>query len=1040
MSVYANRYEKLEFLGSGATGEVQLVKDVKTGLKSALKLLRPNVTSFQNPANSLEGFKHEFSVLKDINHPNIAKVYDIGRDQSSQRFYICTEYVKGKSAFKETENLTITEIENLFIQALRALNYLHKKKIYHFDIKPDNLLITKINENLVLKIIDFGFANFFERHTAQKAIQDDNVVIIGSAPYTSPEIIKGEPHDGRADLYSLACTFYKIFTRELPFYDSQPEKIHWMHIHEKPKPLSELNPKIPDYLDKILLKMMSKNPDDRYEFAEDVIKDLNFSSPQNYEVETIETRVSYVPGQGRLIEREEEFERFLKLYRDRFQYELFQHKPYLIIAGQTGAGKSRFLQECINVAKRDFLNIMTWEEMKKTSFDEIPDMTLIIGDDVEIESYQIDYAELSLEGKTALVVLTTNDQNYSLNIEDKENVVHLNQFTKEQTRSYLIEVTNIPSLPDEAVDTIYNLTQGNLAWLTKCMENLFSKGFFKDNQGTWSKEILDDLGISLENLDVGSDIHNDLNKKIKNASLTDFDWELLYNLALTGKPTLTDLSTLTGGHEIEEHLNNLHKLGILKVTNEHQYVFSHPSYKTVILDLMPDETKEEFCDQIADYLESKGESEEKILCFRGQGKREDAAECLIKLARLQWKSFHLTDAKKQLQMALKNKFISDNMQVSIMLDLSDICIEMGNLDEARKYSEQILNNTSSACLQSQALERQGICLYRENKFQESIQYFKKAHDLIKSKPEYKWIEVVLKNRLASAKLEIGKSVEAEAIADEAWHIWKIELSEEDKIKSVRNDSDTIYYAKGDYKKAIDCLSEQLKYLEKQPHLERYPRTLYKLACAFLKNGEEQKGQELLEKCIQMIKKKHTPAWLYAVYNELGNLADKNQNYENALNHYKHALGLVKITGTQLHSLMIIYNLGSIYLKLKNWQQAIKHYEFSLRNFKEHHEHARIVNSIMYTCHIGLAEAFSQLGQNDKAEQSLQDASDLLQNHINLQTCYNYQYYWQAEVDLSKKLNRTNRINKALTELNKLEHEPQFDTDNYQRWKQIFQND
>src|SRR3989338_3353340 len=211
MKNYAGRYKILKHLGVGSIGSVLHVQDVKTGIEYALKTL---------PATSalsidLESFLAEFDVLKNLNHPNICQVYDAGFDKEDESYYLATELVAGQDLFDATENLTIDQIEELFVQALRAFNYLHQKSVIHLDVKPQNMLVADRRSRL--KLIDFGFANLHKRAKQKNSIEKDKHLIIGTAAYVAPEIIGSAAWDGRADLYSLGVSFYKAFARRLPF-------------------------------------------------------------------------------------------------------------------------------------------------------------------------------------------------------------------------------------------------------------------------------------------------------------------------------------------------------------------------------------------------------------------------------------------------------------------------------------------------------------------------------------------------------------------------------------------------------------------------------------------------------------------------------------------------------------------------------------------------------------------------------------------------------------------------------------------------------
>ena len=160
MSCYANRYESLKSLGAGSAGTVLHVKDIQTGQEYALKTL----SSCDISVTDLESFQSEFDVLRNLNHPNICQVYDAGQDKKKECYYLACELVKGKDLFKATENLPLDRIEELFVQALRAFNYLHQRSVFHLDVKPQNFLVEESDGKLNLKVIDFGFANFHKRH------------------------------------------------------------------------------------------------------------------------------------------------------------------------------------------------------------------------------------------------------------------------------------------------------------------------------------------------------------------------------------------------------------------------------------------------------------------------------------------------------------------------------------------------------------------------------------------------------------------------------------------------------------------------------------------------------------------------------------------------------------------------------------------------------------------------------------------------------------------------------------------------------------
>ena len=417
MALYGKRYEKIRPLGRGATGRVELVKDIKTGSLWALKLLNLSYGSQNGQTRTLLGFQQEFSLLKDLNHPSIARVHDAGFDDDAKRHYIVTEYVPGQDLMTATQDCSFDEIEDLFVQSLRALNFIHAKGVFHFDIKPENLLVALSDRHSPqIKLIDFGFGNVFER-ISSSLNEGEEFMIIGSAFYVAPEIVSnsvgsGGSHDGRADLYSLACAFYEALTRQPPFQSARKDvhEIHHKHIHDEPRDPRDLNPDIPGYLSQILLKLMNKNPDDRYATGAEVIKDLNWLSGRSYQVETDETNQSYVLDHGKMIGREKEFQKFVEDFEERLLVEDNDAPSYLLVHGEDGCGKSRFLSECVNEARRHFTHVMSWFDFKDEDIRNVPMPCLIIGDDVLVTPELLDDIVFDHEFDSLFFVLTTHQK------------------------------------------------------------------------------------------------------------------------------------------------------------------------------------------------------------------------------------------------------------------------------------------------------------------------------------------------------------------------------------------------------------------------------------------------------------------------------------------------------------------------------------------------------------------------------------------------------------------------------------------------------
>lgn len=1032
MNLYNNRYEKIRYLGKGVTGEVSLVRDTKTGQNLALKILHAPLGQVKRM--QLEALRGEFQILKNLHHPTIAKVYDTGLNQEDKRFYMLSEFIEGKDLFEGTEGSPIEVIEDLFVQGLRALNYLHNQQVYHFDIKPNNLLVTADkNGALQLKIIDFGFANFYEQEFAKTHTQD-TLPIIGTPAYMAPEIIKKEPHDGRADLYSLACSFYKAFTRQLPFQGSQDEVYH-KQLTEKPAPPSSLKPSIPPYLDQIFLKLLEKDPANRYLSGQEVIKDLNIQSKKNYEVETFETAVSYLPQRGRLIGREKEFEKFREYFADRLYLKSLKKKPYLIITGPKGTGKTRFLEECKHQAYQHFIQVFTADEAQSFSMDQIPSPCLVIGDDWAIEKGDLEYYEICYQEIPLLSVLTSSQKYIPC---DPENIIELKNFSQEETQEYLIKAMGLVKISPKDLEAIFKMTGGNPWYLSGVVRILFKNRKIRDGHGNWSQKIYEDLGLNLEETGVEEFIKQGLREEINALKLDLGHSQVLNMLALAGKPTLNDLQSMSGNFSVDEALVRLAEAGILKVDAENLYVFTNPLYKEIILEKMDPEEKSEYCDLIADYYESQKANPETILYFRGRGNDSKAASSLTELARIQREraDYHL--AHDNLELLLATIGLDANLENSALLEIGEIDIETGKYNEAEKYFERVVmnhqNSQQSASLPLiKALEQMGVCHHRRQKPKEATYYFNKALDLAQKDPQFLWMEVILKNRLARNALDSGHLDEAEKLFGETWKIWKEQLKGEEQILAAKTDIDLLYFTKSDFAKAVAYLQEILQVVSKKPSSDSYPLVLYKLGKAYFEMDEIEKSKSYLSQCIEIMKKRHMPHLFYATYNELGRLYEKQKNMSQALEEYQHAFDLAQRTTADLHHYIVAFNMANIYRQEKKWKNAQNYYHFVITSLRVEGTHGSATSSYyIFASTLGLAEIHQEQKEFAHAQDYLNQAHELLKRVEYLKLFE--QHYYQAKAELELSIGNRAEFDKTLAYVEALKSQEGFNLGEFEDWK------
>ncbi|WP_351230269.1 Stk1 family PASTA domain-containing Ser/Thr kinase [Streptomyces sp. NPDC002133] len=264
------RYELGSVLGRGGMAEVYLAHDTRLGRTVAVKTLRADLA--RDPSFQAR-FRREAQSAASLNHPAIVAVYDTGEDyvEGVSIPYIVMEYVDGstlRELLHSGRKLLPERTLEMTIGILQALEYSHRNGIVHRDIKPANVMLTRTGQ---VKVMDFGIA---------RAMGDagmtmtQTAAVIGTAQYLSPEQAKGEQVDARSDLYSTGCLLYELLTVRPPFVGDSPVAVAYQHVREEPQPPSVFDPEITPSMDAIVLKALVKDPDYRYQSADEMRADI----------------------------------------------------------------------------------------------------------------------------------------------------------------------------------------------------------------------------------------------------------------------------------------------------------------------------------------------------------------------------------------------------------------------------------------------------------------------------------------------------------------------------------------------------------------------------------------------------------------------------------------------------------------------------------------------------------------------------------------------------------------------------------------------
>ncbi|MFB7241529.1 serine/threonine protein kinase [Streptomyces populi] len=249
-------------IGRGGMAVVYQAKDLRLDRTVALKLLAPELAR----NDTFRGrFTHESRVAAAIDHPHIVPVFEAG--ETDGVLYIAMRYVAGRDLRHLLDRegpLTVTVAARIGIQVASALDAAHDHGLVHRDVKPGNILVaegTDSDHPEHVYLTDFGLTKKSLSLTGFTSVGQ----FVGTLDYVAPEQISGKPVDGRCDVYSLACVIYETMAGRPPFRRDDDMALLWAHQYDQPPALSTVRPGVPDGVDAVLAKALSKSPDDRYD-------------------------------------------------------------------------------------------------------------------------------------------------------------------------------------------------------------------------------------------------------------------------------------------------------------------------------------------------------------------------------------------------------------------------------------------------------------------------------------------------------------------------------------------------------------------------------------------------------------------------------------------------------------------------------------------------------------------------------------------------------------------------------------------------------
>jgi len=258
-------------IGAGGMGEVYRATDTRLKRDVAVKVLSSRLTTDSSAKQRFEREAHTASALND---PHICTIFDVGDHQGQQ--FLVMELLEGQTLkeYMAGQALAVERVLKLGTQIGGALQTAHGKGIIHRDLKPANIFVTERGE---IKVLDFGLARLLQQTDQDETLSlalTEPLAVLGTLPYAAPEQLRGENTDARTDIWGLGTVLYEMATSQRPFSEELAPRLIDAILHKPPAPLRGLNRAIPAELERIILKCLEKDPENRYQSAKELVVDL----------------------------------------------------------------------------------------------------------------------------------------------------------------------------------------------------------------------------------------------------------------------------------------------------------------------------------------------------------------------------------------------------------------------------------------------------------------------------------------------------------------------------------------------------------------------------------------------------------------------------------------------------------------------------------------------------------------------------------------------------------------------------------------------
>ncbi len=988
------KYGIVNKIGGGGFSEVYLVAGAQG--ECALKLLKEVSTSGGHVA--LEEFKNEFAVLKNLNHPHIARILDFGYDDELERYYYTSEMIRGANLFDATDDLPVGDVMDLIVQSLRALEYLHSFHIYHFDIKSANVLVIP-GKPPAVKLIDFGLAGI-----------DPRGRLIGTPSYMSPEIVNRETADGRSDLYSLTVLWYFCLARYNPFRTKVPRETMQNQVRLVPPPPSTFNGDVPPWMDAIIMRLLQKNPAKRFSHAARVMREINRFSSKKYPLETRETLVSYLPQEGELIGRKQEME-----IAQRALSELTEGDARwkaLLIQGALGSGKTRFVREfkydaqladvrvhMANAGSRDEYALWCDGFSRHLSAGEgsqvfiLEDVEALVIDEAASQNLLalVSKARRPVRGAKVMLLISTTESEGEQFMSSLSSLipesVHLKNFTPQELTSYLASLTGLEEPPAPLVDGIFKRTDGNPLFVTEVLKALIIGGGLFDEGGRWRATVFEDVGVDFTKVEIPSTVEGLLLDRV--GRLEAGERTLLEALAVASRPSSGD--ELGAYAEIADPFPSLRALVQLELvdrTEEHRFVFRNELLGSTLYASLPLIERRRYHDRVARLLETGGASFETVAHHRCYGTDEaKALEACMALGELYLKRGLGKNAATYLACAEEFVPLGDvERRVDVLLKHGEALL-IGKdyvgaetlFGQVEKLLPKLPEAERTERLKVDTLIRLGGTYMKLMSLGRARAAFTQAKVHLHTKLTDRVKEMCSENFLGSVLTSEGRYREARELFERTRAAWR-KLDAEDRALVTNNDLGMVLLALQETESARSIFEEDLSFAKVLGDDLLIGRSLYNVAQLATAQGKYDEAVESYKQCAEVCKRSENTELLLRAYNGLGNIFHLKGQLDESISYYERGLALHERAGDARGGAAISVNIGIIENARQQYDAALDALIPAIDLIKGLRDKTAADWAALSRGLLELGDVYKNLDELDAAVGSLEQAYDIAVSH------------------------------------------------------------